>query len=86
MKQQVYDVVGDLLGCGNTNVESVASLLLSIESDLTDGKITKEEYELLMVDVLNLKKIIIASNNTLVDAKIHQAVMILMELAKYAKF
>jgi hypothetical protein len=83
---ELTELIGELFGYNQPTVKNLALLLQDIEHDLSDGRLSKSEYDSLMLDVERCKKIIDVSNNIELNTKINQTIHLVMELAKYAKF
>lgn len=83
---ELTELIDELFGYNQSAVRNLALILQDIQTDLNDGRLSKSEYDALMVDVERCKKIIDVSNNIELNTKINQAIHLVMELAKYAKF
>jgi len=83
---QLRSLVDDLLGHNEGKVKWIAGMIGSMETYLQEGTLTKAEYDGMMEDIERYRKIIELSNDIQLNTKINQALCLLMEAAKYAKF
>lgn len=82
---ELTGLLHELLQHNNHHVSWLANIITMTEKFLNEGNITQAEYDVIMLDIKRTKKIIEKSNDIQVNTKINQAIMLLAELAKYAK-
>lgn len=82
---ELTGLLHELLQHNNHHVSWLANIIAMTEKFLSEGSMTQAEYDVIMQDIERSKQIIEKSNDIQLNTKINQAIVLLAELAKYAK-
>ena len=80
------ETLAPLVAHNDENVKNLAGLLADIDKALSLGQLTEQEYVNLMIIANNLKLVIEASTQQELLIMANQALKIVIEVAKTAKF